>query len=81
MAKQSYWMAEVRSFCKQSKIEIMGWGDETIIVKAIDAEQAKKISEQLRNFGFEAIEDENDAEAGMLLLSRDRAGTLAKMKK
>jgi hypothetical protein len=81
MAKQPYWMAEVRSFCKQSKIEIMGWGDETIIVKAIDAEQAKKISEQLRNFGFEAIEDENDAEAGMLLLSRDRAGTLAKMKK
>ena len=74
-------MAEVRSFCKQSKIEIMGWGDETLVVKALEADQAKKIAGQLRNFGFEAIEDENDAEAGMLLLSRDRAGTLAKMKK
>lgn len=81
MAKQPYWMAEVRSFCKQSKIEIMGWGDETIIVKAIGVDQAKKVADELRNFGFEAIEDENDAEAGMLLLSRDRAGTLAKMKK
>jgi hypothetical protein len=80
MAKQPYWMAEVRSFCKQSKIEIMAWGDETLIVQALDSDQAKKIAGELRSFGFEAIEDENDAEAGMLLLSRDRAGTLAKMK-
>ena len=74
-------MAEVRSFCKQSKIEIMGWGDETLIVKAVGTDQAKKIADELRSFGFEAIEDENDADAGMLLLSRDRAATLAKMQK
>jgi len=30
---------------------------------------------------FEAIEDEKDAQADMLLLSRDRAGTMARMKK
>jgi hypothetical protein len=81
MAKPPYWMAEVRSFCKQSKIEIMGWGDETLIVKAVGTDQAKKIADELRSFGFEAIEDENDADAGMLLLSRDRAATLAKMQK
>ena len=81
MAKQPYWMAEVRAFCKQSKIEIMAWGDETLIVQALDSDQSEKITGELRSFGFEAIKDDGDAEVGMLLLSRDRAGTLAKMKK
>jgi hypothetical protein len=81
MAKEPDWMGQVRAFCKQSDIEILGWGDVTVVVKAVDADHATKVSELLRSFGFEAIEDENDAEAGMLLLSRDRAGTLAKMKK
>jgi hypothetical protein len=81
MANQPDWLAQVRAFCKQSTIEIMGWGEETLVVKAVGTDQAKKVADELRSFGFEAIEDENDAEAGMLLLSRDRAATLTKMKK
>jgi phosphosulfolactate synthase (CoM biosynthesis protein A) len=81
MAQQPDWLAQVRAFCKQSSIEIMGWGEETLVVKAVGTDQATKVANELRSFGFEAIEDENDAEAGMLLLSRDRAATLAKMKK
>jgi phosphosulfolactate synthase (CoM biosynthesis protein A) len=81
MANQPDWLAPVRAFCKQSNIEIMGWGEVTLVVKAAGTDQVKKVADELRSFGFEAIEDENDAEAGMLLLSRDRAATLAKMKK
>jgi phosphosulfolactate synthase (CoM biosynthesis protein A) len=80
MAKPE-WLARVRAFCKESRIEVMAWGDETLIVKAIGVDQVKKIAAELRSFGFEAIEDENDAETGMLLLSRDRAATMAKRKK
>jgi hypothetical protein len=80
MAKPN-WFAQVSAFCKQSRIEIVGWGEETLVVRAIGADQAKKVADELRSFGFEAIEDNNDADAGMLLLSRDRAATLAKMKK
>jgi hypothetical protein len=39
------------------------------------------VASQLRSFGFEAIEDEADAEAGILLLSRNRAATIAKQHK
>lgn len=81
MAKQPDWLAQVRAFCKDSSIEIMGWGADTLVVKAAGADQAKKIAGDLRSFGFEAIEDEKDAEADMLLLSRDRAATMARMKR
>ena len=81
MGREPEWLAQVRSFCKTSNIKIMAWGAETVVVEARDDAQAKKAATELRSFGFEPIEDESDAEAGMLLLSRDRAGTLAKMKK
>jgi hypothetical protein len=59
----------------------MGWGPDTIVVKAESRGRAGEVASQLRSFGFEAIEDEADAEAGMLLLSRSRAATLAKQHK
>ena len=59
----------------------MGWGTETLVVKAESPERAREVAAQLRSFGFEAIEDEADAEAGMLLLSRNRAATIAKQHK
>ena len=55
----------------------MGWGADTLVVKAESPEGAREVASQLRSFGFEAIEDEADAEAGMLLLSRNRAATIA----
>ena len=59
----------------------MGWGADTLVVKAVSPEGAREVASQLRSFGFEAIEDEPDAEAGMLLLSRNRAATIARQHK
>lgn len=59
----------------------MGWGTDTLVVKAESPERAGEVASQLRSFGFEAIEDEADAEAGMLLLSRNRDATIAKQHK
>jgi hypothetical protein len=72
------WFPEVHEFCRTARIEIMGWGTDTLVVKAESPERAGEVASQLRSFGFEAIEDEADAEAGMLLLSRNRTATIAK---
>jgi len=60
---------------------IMGWGTDTLVVKAESPERTREVASQLRAFGFEAVEDQADAEAGMLLLSRNRAATIAKQRK
>jgi hypothetical protein len=75
------WFYAVREFCETAGIEIMGWDPDTLLVKAESPERAEEVASQLRSFGFEAIEDEADAEAGMLLLSRNRAATIAKQHK
>jgi hypothetical protein len=75
------WFPGVHEFCRTARIEIMGWGADTLVVKAVSPEGAREVASQLRSFGFEAIEDEADAEAGMLLLSRNRAATIAKQHK
>ena len=72
------WFRGIHEFCRTARIGIMGWGPDTLIVKAESPERAEEVASQLRSFGFEAIEDEADAEAGMLLLSRNRAATIAK---
>ena len=63
-------MPQVRAFCKTQKITIMAWGAETLVVEAKSTERAEEISHQLRQLGFGAVADENDAHAGMLTLSR-----------
>jgi hypothetical protein len=75
------WFPGIREFCRTARIEIMGWGTDTLVVKAESPERAGEVASQLRSFGFEAIEDEPDAEAGMLLLSRNRAATIARQHK
>jgi hypothetical protein len=75
------WFPGIREFCRTARIEIMGWGIDTLVVKAESPERAGEVASQLRSFGFEAIEDEPDAEAGMLLLSRNRAATIARQHK
>jgi hypothetical protein len=75
------WFPGVHEFCRSARIEIMGWGTDTLVVKAESPERAGEVASQLRSFGFEAIEDQADAEAGMPLLSRNRAATIAKQHK
>jgi hypothetical protein len=75
------WFPGIQEFCRTARMEIMGWGTDTLVVKAESPERAAEVASQLRSFGFEAIEDEADAEAGMLLLSRNRAATITKQRK
>lgn len=42
MSKPS-WLAKVREFCKQERIEIAGWGDHAIVVVAKSDEVAKRM--------------------------------------
>jgi hypothetical protein len=44
----------------------------------MSADKAKRISSKLASFGFKAIEDEDDAYAGLLTLSRDPEATCKK---
>lgn len=47
----------------------MAWGPEALVVEAQSAEIASQISNQLRQLGFKAVEDEADNYAGVLTLS------------
>lgn len=47
----------------------MAWGSDALVVEAKSAEIASQISNQLRQLGFKAIEDEADTYAGILTLS------------
>jgi hypothetical protein len=63
------WLPQVREFCRDTKINIMGWGSLALVVEAKSADAAARISDQLKQFGFKAVEDEADAYAGILTLS------------
>jgi membrane protein YdbS with pleckstrin-like domain len=72
------WLQPTREFCEGAGIDICGWGSDTLLVKAESRDRATQVASQLRPLGFEPIEDEDDAQAGMLLLSRDRVSTRSK---
>jgi membrane protein YdbS with pleckstrin-like domain len=72
------WLPEAREFCRSAGIEVSGWGSDTLLVKVESPDRANRLASQLRPLGFEPIEDEDDTEAGLLLLSRNPAATRAK---
>jgi hypothetical protein len=49
----------------------MAWGPDMLTVAAKSPTRAKEIAAQLAHLGFKAIEDEDDAYAGMLSLSKN----------
>ena len=63
------WLPQAREFCRNAGIKIMAWGPEALVVEAKSQERSKQIANELRNLGFKAIEDEADADAGMLTLT------------
>jgi membrane protein YdbS with pleckstrin-like domain len=72
------WLPEAREFCRNAGIEVSGWGSDTLLVKVESPDRTNRLVSQLRPLGFEPIEDEDDAEAGLLLLSRNPAATRAR---
>lgn len=69
MAKDPDWLPQVRAFCRDAGIKIMAWGPVTLVVEAKSPEIASQVSHQLRQLGFQAIEDEADSYTGILTLS------------
>lgn len=69
MSRGPDWLPQARDFCRGAGITIMAWGPDTLVVEAKSPEIALQISNQLRQLGFKAVEDEADAYAGMLTLS------------
>jgi hypothetical protein len=65
------WLPETRDLCRQLGITIMAWGPDMLTVEAKSATRAKEIAAQLAHLGFKAVEDEDDAYAGMLSLSKN----------
>jgi hypothetical protein len=49
----------------------MGWGPDMLTVEAKSQDRAKEIASQLGQLGFKAIENEDNAYAGMLDLSKN----------
>lgn len=70
MGKNPEWLPRVREFCRDAGIKIMAWGPDTVVVEAKSPEITSQISNQLRQLGFKAVEDEADSYAGILTLSR-----------
>ncbi len=73
------WLYSARRFCRESGIQIMGWGPDILMVEAKSPERAKEIASMLGQFGFKAIEDEEDAYAGILSLSMNPVAVLEKV--
>jgi hypothetical protein len=64
------WLPGVRKFCRDAGIAISGWGPDTLVVEAKSPELARVISNRLRPLGLAPVASEDDAAAGLLLLSR-----------
>jgi hypothetical protein len=71
------WLPEVTAACRSAGIEIAAWGPDTLVVK-VSPERGNEVVSQLRPWGFAPIEDPDDAESGLLELSRSPAATHAK---
>ncbi len=71
------WLPEARELCRTTGIKIAAWGRDTLVVFADSPERANQIAPRLAPLGFQPIEDEDDARAGLLTLSRNPAATRA----
>jgi hypothetical protein len=73
MSKQKpIWLAEALDMCRTSGIKVVGWGPEMLTVEAKSGERAREIASQLGVLGFKVIPNEDDANAGLLNLSKNR---------
>jgi len=69
------WLPATREFCKSAGIEVCGWGSDTLLVRAESENHAVQAAAKLRPLGFEPVQNEDDSDAGLLMLSRDPVAT------
>ncbi len=73
------WLQEARAFCRGAGIKILAWGPDMLTVEAKSQDRATEVASQLGQLGFKTIENEDDASAGMLSLSRNPAAVQARV--
>lgn len=78
-AEKPTWLDEVRQFCRDAGIHIMGWGPDLLTVEAKSRDRAQQIASQRGQFGLKVVESEDNADAGMLDLSKNPAAVQAKI--
>lgn len=78
-AARPVWLDETRSFCKTAGIKIMGWGPDMLTVEAKSPERASQIASQLSQLGFHVVENRDNADAGLLDLSKNPGAVHAKI--
>lgn len=67
------WLRQARELCRDRSIEIAGWGPQSLIVQAKSPDRAQHIARELAALGLQPVQDEDDASAGLLTLSRNPA--------
>ena len=67
------WLRQARELCRDRSIKIAGWGPQTLVVYAESPERAKQIVSALAPLGLQPVQDEDDANAGLLTLSKSPA--------
>jgi hypothetical protein len=73
------WRREVREFCLAAGIDIVAIGPDLLVVEARSEDRVKEIASQLGQLGFTSIKDEDDANAGLLSLSKNPGAVQAKI--
>ncbi len=73
------WLQEARAFCRGAGIKILAWGPDMLTVEAKSQDRATEVASHLGQLGFKTIENEDDASAGMLSLSRNPAAVQARV--
>jgi hypothetical protein len=75
------WLPQAREYCRSVGIEVCAWGPDTLVVKTSSRDHAGQAACQLSSLGFQPIEDEDDATAGLLTLARVPAVTSDQQKR
>jgi hypothetical protein len=77
--EQPVWLDETREFCRGASIKIVAWGPDLLTVEAKSPDRSSQIASQLGQLGFHVVENEDNAYAGLLDLSKNPAAVQAKI--
>lgn len=69
--EQPAWLDETRAFCKDNGIKIAGWGPDLLTVEAESPNRSSQIASRLGQLGFRVVKNEDNANVGLLDLSRN----------
>lgn len=75
------WLPQTRQYCKSAGIRIVAWGPNLLTVEAKSDQRAKLIASELATFGFHPVEAAENADSGLLDLSKNPDAVRAQIAK